>query len=202
MAGAAQEHGGAEGGDDSGSGDGAVGGDGQGVAGVVVEPGEDLDVGAISEAVMGEVGLPGFVGLFGFEADVGRLRFLLRFRGDQVGAPDDPVDRRSGQLDLVVVFEVPGDRVGASIETGSNELLAEPDHDLDDIIGCGVGSCSRSARSWLERSLALDPVTGDETADPRLRNVVVACDLGLWATLDDDGGDDQSGFGHPTDPCL
>ena len=44
-----------------------VGGDGQGVAGVVVEPGEDLDVDAVGEAVVGEVGLPGFVGLFGWE---------------------------------------------------------------------------------------------------------------------------------------
>jgi hypothetical protein len=42
-----------EGGDDGGSGDGLVGGDGQGVAGVVVEPGQDLDVGAVGEAVGG-----------------------------------------------------------------------------------------------------------------------------------------------------
>ena len=52
---------------DDGSGDGLVGGDRQGVAGVVVEPGEDLDVGAVGEAVVGEVGLPGFVGLFGWK---------------------------------------------------------------------------------------------------------------------------------------
>ena len=74
----------AEGGHDGGSGDGLVGGDRQGVAGVVVEPGEDLDVGAVGEAVVGEVGLPGLVGLLGLEADVGRLRLLLRFGGDEV----------------------------------------------------------------------------------------------------------------------
>ena len=85
--------GGAEGGHDGGSGDGSVGGDRQGVAGVVVEPGQDLDVGAVGEAVVGEVGLPGLVGLFGLEADVGRLRLLLRFGGDETVAADDPVDR-------------------------------------------------------------------------------------------------------------
>ncbi len=119
------DDGGAEGGDDGGSGDGLVGGDRQGVAGVVVEPGEDLDVGSVGEAVVGEVGLPGFVGLFGLEADVGRAGLLLRFGDDQVGAPDDPVDRGSGELDVVVVFEVPDDRVGAGIETGGGKLLAD-----------------------------------------------------------------------------
>ena len=54
---------------------GPVGGDREGVAGVVV-PGEDLDIGAIRGGV-GEVGLPGFVG-FGLETDVGGLQFLLR----------------------------------------------------------------------------------------------------------------------------
>ena len=66
--------------DDDGAGDPLVGGDRQGVAGVVVEPGEDLDVDAGGEAVVGEVGLPGLVGLVGFEADVGRAGPLLRLR--------------------------------------------------------------------------------------------------------------------------
>jgi hypothetical protein len=49
------------------AGDVAVGRDVQGVAGVVVEPGDGLGVAAVSEPVVGEVGLPGFVGLFGPE---------------------------------------------------------------------------------------------------------------------------------------
>ena len=60
-----------------GAGDAQVGGDGQGVAGVIVEPGQDLDVGDVGEAVVGEVGLPHLVGLLGFEADVGRPGPLL-----------------------------------------------------------------------------------------------------------------------------
>ncbi len=156
---------------------------------MVIDPRQDLDVDAIGEAVVGEVGLPGFVGLLGLETDVRRLRFLLRFRADQVGAPDDAVDRRSGQLDLVVVFEVPDDRVGAGIQTGSSELLAESDHDLDDFSRRGIRSCSWSSRSWSERAVTLGVVARDETADLRLRD-------------DDDSSDDHTGFGHPPDPCL
>ena len=70
-----------EGVDDDWAGDAAVGGDRERVAGVVVDPAQDLGVGAVSEAVVGEVGLPGFVGLVGLEADVGRA---WRFRGSGV----------------------------------------------------------------------------------------------------------------------
>ena len=51
-------------------------GDRQGVAGVVVEPGQELDVAAIGGAMMGGVGLPGLVRLLSGESDVGRLGFL------------------------------------------------------------------------------------------------------------------------------
>jgi hypothetical protein len=60
----------------------------QGVAGAVVQPGQDLGVRAGSaitagESVVGEVGLPALVRLVGLESDVGGLRSLLRFRCDQ-----------------------------------------------------------------------------------------------------------------------
>ena len=64
--------GGAEGVDDDRAGDPEVGGERQGVAGVVVEPGQDLGCRPGGERVVGEVGLPHLVGLLGFEADVGR----------------------------------------------------------------------------------------------------------------------------------
>ena len=72
---------GGEGVDDDWAGDASVGGDRQGVAGVVVEPGEDFGVGAVGEAVVGEVGLPGLVGLFSLEADVGRTGSFLGLVG-------------------------------------------------------------------------------------------------------------------------
>ena len=63
-------------------GDGAgyapVGGDRQGVAGMVVEPGDDLGCGPVGEAPVREVRLPALVGQVGLEPDIGRLRALLR----------------------------------------------------------------------------------------------------------------------------
>jgi hypothetical protein len=48
-----------EGAQDDGAGDVGVGGDAERVAGMVVEPGEDLAVGAVGESPVGEVRLPG-----------------------------------------------------------------------------------------------------------------------------------------------
>jgi len=72
------------------AGDPVVGGNRQGVARVVVEPGLDLGVGAgttvgSAEPVVGEVGLPALVGLLGREPGVGRLGSLLRLRDHQPG---------------------------------------------------------------------------------------------------------------------
>jgi hypothetical protein len=53
---------------------------------VVVDPAEDLDVDAVGEAPVGEVGLPGLVGLLGLEADVGRAGLLAGFGHDEIGA--------------------------------------------------------------------------------------------------------------------
>ena len=62
-----------------GAGDAAVGGDRQGVAGVVVDDAQDLCVGAVGQAVVGEVGLPALVGLFGLEPDVRGARSFAWF---------------------------------------------------------------------------------------------------------------------------
>src|SRR5882757_7518820 len=62
---------------DDGAGDAAVRGDGERVAGVVVDPAQDLHMGSVGEPPVGEVGLPAFVGQIGGKADVGSFgRFL------------------------------------------------------------------------------------------------------------------------------
>ena len=101
-----------------------------------VEPGEDLGVGAVGEAMVGDVGLPGLVGLFGCEPDVGGPRLLLRRRLDQGVAFEDPVDRCPRHGGLVMVFEVPGDRVGAGVETFGGELSAELDDAFNGVRWC------------------------------------------------------------------
>jgi hypothetical protein len=86
--------GGAEGLQDGGAGDPGVGGDGQGAAGVVAEPGQDLGVGPAGERVVGEVGLPALVRHLGGEPDVGRFRPFPRFGEDQAARGQVPADRR------------------------------------------------------------------------------------------------------------
>ena len=112
------------------AGQGLVGGHVQGVAAVVVQPGQDLGVGAgravgLGEPVVGEVGLPGLIGQGGGEPVVGRLGSLLRRWGDQPGAGQVAADggRRHGHA--VVVAEVPGDGVGPGVQARGGELVAE-----------------------------------------------------------------------------
>jgi hypothetical protein len=64
---------GAERGQDGRAGDPDVGGERESVAGVVIEPGQDLGVLPAGERVVGEVGLPALVGLLGGEANAGDL---------------------------------------------------------------------------------------------------------------------------------
>ena len=86
---------GAEGGHDVLAGDRGVGGQAQGVAGVVIEPGQDLGVGAVGQGPVGEVGLPALVGQVGLEAQVAAFRAFAGFGGDQPFAGQDPPDRRT-----------------------------------------------------------------------------------------------------------
>ena len=84
--------GGAEGGEHHRAADTPMGGDRQGVAGMVVEEGQDLDVGAACQPVVGEVGLPHLVGQVGLKPDVGGLGALGRLGGDQSCPCQVPAD--------------------------------------------------------------------------------------------------------------
>jgi hypothetical protein len=108
----------------------------QGVAGVVVQPGEDLGVGGVGEPVVGEVGLPGLVGEGCLEADVGRAGPFVGLWGDQAVGGEVAADRRSRHGELVVLAQVPGERVGPGVEALLRQPLAQPDDQLD---GAGAG---------------------------------------------------------------
>jgi len=94
--------------DDGGTGDAVVGGDGEGVAGVVVEPAQDFHMSTVAQPPVGEVGLPAFVGLFGGEPDVGRLRPFLRAGLHEASRGEVAADR--GDRHHEVVGGVPGAR--------------------------------------------------------------------------------------------
>ena len=148
-----------------------VGSHRQRVAGVVVEPGQDLGLGAGSsvgcgEPVVGEVGLPGLVGLVGFEADVGGLGALVR-RGDDQPEPGE-VAGDGGDRDgaLMVVPQMPGDGVRSGVESLLGQLFAQPDDQLDHLGGDRGGGGLRATGAGLERGLALGLVRQPDTASP------------------------------------
>ena len=125
----------AERGEDDRAGDPVMSGDRQGVTGVVIEPGEDLAVLARAERVMGEVGLPHLVGLVGLEAGIRRTGPLRGRRRNQTLAAQRAVDRRSRHSDVVVVLEMPADRVRAGIKALRAELAAQPNDQRDGALG-------------------------------------------------------------------
>ena len=91
-------------GEDDGAGDAVVSGDAECVAGVVVDPAQDFDVGTVGQLPGGEVGLPAFVGLFSSKADVGRFGPFVRAGFDETGGVQVAADRGHGHLELMVVL--------------------------------------------------------------------------------------------------
>jgi hypothetical protein len=135
-------HGSAELGEHDRAGDPVVRGHRQRVAGVVVEPGQDLHVlpgaAVAGEPVMGEVGLPGLVRLLGLEPEIGGLRFLPRLRGDQAAGGQMSADGGPGDPETVVVLQVPADGVRTRVQAGTVQLLVEPDDEVHHLVGSGV----------------------------------------------------------------
>ena len=93
------------------------------IAATITTPVSYPEVGS-GEPVVGEVGLPHFVGLLGGEADVGGFRFLVRLRGDQSGALQGAPDRGLRHCQPVLLSQMPGDGLGAGIQTLPGQLTA------------------------------------------------------------------------------
>src|SRR5579875_2193190 len=107
-----------------------VGGDAEGVAGTVVEPGQNLGVPArlavgSGERVVGEVGLPTLVGKIRLEACVGGLGSLAGVGKDEAVTGEIAADGGGGEAYLVLMQEVPGDGLGAGIEALVDEPMSE-----------------------------------------------------------------------------
>ena len=135
--------------------DAAMGGEPQHVAGVVIEPREDLAVGPVGEERVGGVRLPTLVGEVGFEARIG-----LRGRFSGAGVMSPWRRRSDGRCrtpaDVMVMLEVPADRVGAGVETLATGPCAAPDQR-------NVAYWSRSVTS------SGDVIRGSNAASPSTR---------------------------------
>ena len=156
----------------------------EGVAGVVVEPGDDFSVGpgesvGGGEAVVGEVGLPAFVGLVGLEVCVGGFGSFAGFGGDEAVAGEDAVDCGPVENHVVGVVQMPGESFGSRVEAGVGEAVAEVEDQGHGVWWGGGGGVLGSSGVGLERSVAFRPVAGHEFGDPALGDAVAAGGFGL-----------------------
>jgi hypothetical protein len=168
---------------------------------VVVDPGQDLGVAAraavgAGEPVVGEVGLPGLVRLVGFEADVGGLGALVGLGDDQPSPREVAGDGGDRDSALMVVSQVPGDGVGSGVESLLGELFAEPDDQLDHLVGDRGGGGLRATGAGLERGLALGFVAGLEPVDPGAVHAVAGGHLGRALVLDEQGSENETRLRH------
>ena len=123
----------AEGRDHGGSADPTEGDGGQQEPGVVVDEVQHLHITPTAESHVGEVGLPGLVRQLGGEADVGAAWPLLRLCSDVAVPGQNPVHGRRGQAHLITVFQVPGQRVRASVQALLAQLPAQPQEQVHNL---------------------------------------------------------------------
>jgi hypothetical protein len=159
--------------------------------GVVIDAVQDLDVGAVGEHPVGDVGLPALVRHLSFEPHERAPRTLVGLRGDQATSRQHPPDRRGSRCATVTPLEVDGDRVGAGIVTLLRQVLAELHDLLLDRLGDLMWARPRTSRPRLEPGLALNLETSDELVYPPSRDAVVPSDGRLAPPLDQDRRDDQ-----------
>lgn len=96
---------------------------------MVVELVEDLDLEAVGDAHMGDVGLPALVGLFSGEADDRAAGALVGLVHDESTGSEHPPDRRQRRHHGVAGAQVVLDSRRARIEALFGEGLAQ----LDDV---------------------------------------------------------------------
>jgi hypothetical protein len=113
--------------------------------GVVVEGVQDLDLGAVAEPPVGDVGLPALVGHLGAEPDPRAAGSLLRLGGDEPPAVEDPPDRGPGGQPLTEMTtpEVDLDRRGPGVDPEVGQLLAQTDDLVLELVGGPAWARSR-----------------------------------------------------------
>lgn len=188
--------GGGEGLDDGGAGHGAVGGAGQQQPGVVVEPVEDLHVGAVGQAPVGEVRLPELVRLVRLEADHRRPRPLAGLGCDQLRLEQDAADGGDRRCRGAFALESGDDRCGARVPAGRGQLSPQRHDPFAHGVGGAVRVRARTSRARLERFQAAGLVAAHELVHPPPGDAEATGGLRLAQALADDGEDDDARLRH------
>jgi hypothetical protein len=143
--------GGQEAGDDVVAAGGLVRGAREQVAGVVVQPAEDLHLAAVRKAPVRDVGLPQRVGLRGLKAHERALRALARLGDDEPRPGEDPADRRRRRRLESLALEVPGDRDRSRVAAGRGQLAPQLDDPLTNRLSGRARTRLRAFGARLER---------------------------------------------------
>jgi len=178
------------------AGDRGVDGAGDQVAGVIVEPVEDLDVGAVAKAPVGEVGLPALVGLGGEEALVGGPGSFPGFGGDQPGGVQDPADGRGRRWSVAVLLEVPGQGHRAGVQAVGGQLEAQLDDPVPERLGGGVWVRPWSTGPGVDGIEPAFAVASQEAMQVLSGVSVLGCGGGDRELFGDDLQDSDPGFRH------
>ena len=142
-----------------------MGGAGEQVAGVIIEPVQDLDIGPVRQAPVDEVRLPHLVRLRHLKPRVGGPWALSGLRGDQPDPVQDPPDRGGRRRSETFPLEVPTDRFGASVKSVGGELRSQLDHPLTNRLRRGDRRGLRTAGPRLQGVQAAFSETGQEAVE-------------------------------------
>lgn len=173
-----------------------MGGAGDQEPGVVVEPVEDLDVGAVGQVPVGEVGLPALVGLCGFEASVGGPGSLPWFGHDRAGVMEDSADGGCGGRGVSALGQVPHDGDRAGVEAVVGQLQPQLDDQIAHLV---AGRARVGPRSPGLRIDGVDPAGVVASQEPMKVLTGVAAIRGCCGHCElvgDDLEDGDSGFRH------
>ena len=150
---------------------------------VVIDNVEHLDVSAVAQAPMGDVGLPPLVWLGRLEPHIGALGPLVGLRDDEASFAQDPPDGGDRGTVAVAALEMEGDGGGAGLVTGLGQVLA----DLDDLVfnpgRRSVRAAARPAGPGNQPSGALALVALHQGDDPAARHPVVPGHLALCSEV-------------------
>ena len=172
---------------------------GEQVAGVIIQPVQDLHVGAVDQAPVDEVRLPHLVRLSHLEPRVGRSGPLARLRGDQPGLLQDPADRRRRRRLVTFLLQMPADRVRSGIQSVSGQLRSQLDHPHANLLRRRDRCRPRAARARLERSKASCSVAGQEAVQMPAGEPVLGSSRGDRQLLGHDLENSNTRSGHARD---
>ena len=172
------------------AGDSRVRGEVEEVAGVVIDPPNDLDFFAGREAVVCEVRLRHFVGLCGLEPDPGRTRTFLGLRGDHGCVGEDAPDRGARHVN-VFSGQVLVNAVRASVTARAEEFVAELKNACPYVVRDARRRSAGCPGAWLKRGVALSEPPLVESMDEGLGDAVTVRGFPVRESLDGDRGDEE-----------